>query len=371
MRKNGVELERKTESVFFFAVMLLLLLLGRTTMVAAALPVAISGVEGWPMYGGTAVHSRSQPNFTNVRVQQDTRWVFKTNGWIYGAPCVGVDETVYASSWDGGLYAINATDGSQQWRYEVRRDEQIWSSPAVAVVSDSLLSTPVVVVYVGGNQSLLAITAPQSTGSGSAPGAWSVPTLKWAVKTRAPIFASPTVDLDSGSGTIYIGSLDGTFLAVEPTAGRVLWSFKAGGPIYASATLYAGVVYVATLFPGNVFALDAQTGAKKWSTSTSTSTVRSRSGASGAAFGMPLVAAPLPAVHREPATPLSAVRTYTSSPSMSLQGDAVFLADQEGRFVALNAETGAHFLFIILIYTFICMFVCARVCACACVRVGE
>ena len=290
---------------------------------AAASVLGSADVGGWPMYGATATHSRCQPRFVINSTRITPLWKFKTQNFVYGAPCVGSDETVYASSWDGALYAINP-DSTLQWKYTVRRNEKIWSSPALGATTAGAGGAAPVVVYVGGNQSLLAITtAPPNTSAPAAAGGAATPMLKWAVKTTAPIFASPTVD--HASGNVYIGGLDGTFLAVEPTAGKVLWTFKAGGPIYASAALYAGTVYFATLLPGQAFALDAASGTKRWSASTAAASA-SRT---------------LPSLFPLPPARLDAVRTYTSSPSTSPDGRVVYLADQEGQFVALNASTGA------------------------------
>ena len=71
------------------------------------------------------------------------------------------------------------------------------------------------------------------------------------------ILASPSVDV---LGVVYIGSLDGSFVAVMN--GTVLWEHKTH-PIYASAAVSNTSVFCANM-AGEVFALDRRTGAVKW-----------------------------------------------------------------------------------------------------------
>jgi len=61
------------------------------------------------------------------------------------------------------------------------------------------------------------------------------PSPSWTYKTGARVFASPIVGHD---GTIYVGSLDGQFVALDPD-GSLKWRYSAGQKIYPSA-LVAG-----------------------------------------------------------------------------------------------------------------------------------
>lgn len=67
------------------------------------------------------------------------------------------------------------------------------------------------------------------------------PTIRWRFRTGARVFASPTI---GSNGTIYIGSVDGTFNALNPE-GHLLWSYAASGSIFSSAAVSsAGHIYV-------------------------------------------------------------------------------------------------------------------------------
>ena len=110
-------------------------------------------------------------------------------------------------------------------------EEQLWSSPALSGGG----ADPA--VYVGANESLVAVSQ-----------AGGVPRILWSVRTKAAIFASPTVGDD---GVIFIGSLDSTMRAVAPD-GTTLWVHKALAPIYASAAVSSDAVYFSTLLDGRV-----------------------------------------------------------------------------------------------------------------------
>ena len=60
---------------------------------------------------------------------------------------------------------------------------------------------------------------------------------------------------------------DGNVYALNASTGAKLWSFATGGQVYSSPAVANGVVYIGS-FDGNVYALNASTGAKLWSFAT-------------------------------------------------------------------------------------------------------
>lgn len=83
----------------------------------------------------------------------------------------------------------------------------------------------------------------------------------WSLRTGRGIFSSPVVAAD---GTIYIGSADRTFYALDP-AGAVRWKLATGEIIDSAALLDdRGRVYFGS-GDGQLRALDAATGAPLWS----------------------------------------------------------------------------------------------------------
>ncbi len=74
--------------------------------------------------------------------------------------------------------------------------------------------------------------------------------------------STPTVS-DDGS-TVFVGSYDGNVYALDALSGAELWRFTTSGPVYSS-TAYAstGVVYSGS-YDGIVYAIDALTGGELW-----------------------------------------------------------------------------------------------------------
>jgi outer membrane protein assembly factor BamB len=66
------------------------------------------------------------------------------------------------------------------------------------------------------------------------------------------------------NGVVYFGSDDGNLYALNASTGAELWSFKTGSNVISSPAVANGVVYVGSN-DGNVYALNATTGAKLWS----------------------------------------------------------------------------------------------------------
>ena len=241
-------------------------------------------VAPWPMYGQSAAHGRNQlksPVFTNESV----RWSYHTKQPVYGAASVGKDEIIYFSSWDGYVSAISP-EGLLIWRFNAGDGKQIWSTPALAPCSSSSSRD---VVYVGANKSLLALR--QSTNMSFQTSSEVV----WSVRT-GDILASPSVDV---LGVVYIGSLNGSFIAVRN--GTVLWEHKTHA-IYASAAVSNTTVFCANM-EGEVFALNRSTGDIKWSVRPSK-------------------------------------RPITSSPSLSPDGTIVYVAGQDGQLRAFSTVDG-------------------------------
>jgi outer membrane protein assembly factor BamB len=81
------------------------------------------------------------------------------------------------------------------------------------------------------------------------------------VQTGAYVYASPAVTNAPGLGpTIYLGSYDGTFYALDARSGRINWRFHAGGKISGSATIIGRIVYFADLGDHRTYGLGISTG---------------------------------------------------------------------------------------------------------------
>ena len=65
------------------------------------------------------------------------------------------------------------------------------------------------------------------------------------------------------NGVVYVCSEDGMVYALNANTGTKLWSSATSGAVMSSPAVANGVVYIAGL--GNVYALNASTGAQLWS----------------------------------------------------------------------------------------------------------
>jgi outer membrane protein assembly factor BamB len=156
------------------------------------------------------------------------------------SPPAVVDGVVYAKA-GGTLYAVNADEGTERWRFDGGSPD--YSTPAVVGG----------VVFVGcmlfGEEkgtlepSLLAVNADDGT-------------EMWRFAVSTSIQLTPAV-MD---GIVYFGDNGGTFLAVNTEDGNERWRFEAGGGPSTPAVV-DGVVYVRG---SGLVALDATDGTERW-----------------------------------------------------------------------------------------------------------
>jgi serine/threonine-protein kinase len=74
------------------------------------------------------------------------------------------------------------------------------------------------------------------------------------------VYSSPAL----ANGVVYVGSEGGNVYALNATTGAKLWSYDTRDYVNSSPAVANGVVYVGSI-NDNVYALNAATGAKLWS----------------------------------------------------------------------------------------------------------
>lgn len=185
-------------------------------------------------------------------------WKFRTEGRVISTPLV-VGEAVYVGSTDGSLYAINRTDGTARWRFTT--EGPVNSSPAY---HDGL----VYVASVDGNfYAVDAATGAERwrfTTKGerrfTAPGIHgAIPRTERMPDPFDVFLSSPTV----AGGTVYFGSGDQHVYALDAITGALRWSFATSDVIHASPAVADGVVYIGS-WDRNLYALEALTGRERW-----------------------------------------------------------------------------------------------------------
>jgi outer membrane protein assembly factor BamB len=157
-----------------------------------------------------------------------------------GRPVIA-DGTMFVSSSDGTVYALDPTYGDLKWQSD-RLAEKLWTNPAV--VGDTLY----VSTFDGHIYSLSAET-------GAA--------LNWSFQSTAGFTSSPVVYGE----TILLGSFDRHLYAVRIGADAPAWRFPqdkpAGNWFWSSPVVSGGIVYAGCL-DGKIYALDATTGNEMW-----------------------------------------------------------------------------------------------------------
>lgn len=220
-------------------------------------------VDGASVYVGSADHNL----YAIDRESGAQKWKFETGGAVNSSPAV-LDGLVFVSSLDGRFYAIDAATGKEKWKFSTK-GERRFSAPGIhgampkteVMVDpfDVFLSSPVVsggVVYFGsGDHNVYALDA--ATGR-----------EKWRFSTGNVVHASPAVK----NGIVYIGSWDRNLYALSASTGKELWRFQTGNDttiynqigIASSASVADGVVFFGCR-DGHFYAVDAKSGKQKWS----------------------------------------------------------------------------------------------------------
>jgi len=183
-------------------------------------------------------------NPTGFIVAKDTRtgrekWRFDVQP-IESSPLLRGNR-LYFGSWDGNVYAINATTG-----------KQIWSTSTGAKVNTSAAYSNGRIFIANDDGNVYGIDA--KTGRQI----WQASSQS-QFGSREFFYASPTV----AYGRVFIGNSDGTMYAFGTRSGKTLWARPLGTYIYSGAAVYERKVYVGT-YDGSFYALDAATGDTTW-----------------------------------------------------------------------------------------------------------
>lgn len=180
------------------------------------------------------------------------KWTFATGGKIFTCPAIGDDGTVYVSSSDGRLYALNGQTGAQQWMYDSGGSGG--NSPAIG--NDGT-------VYHSCSRYLDAFDG--TTGA-----------AKWRFQFKDSSRSSPAIGPD---GTVFVGSNDERLYALDGATGLKKWEFEAGDEVDSSPAILSdgiggGTVFFSaatsrpdvsgTAYGRRLFAIDAKTGVQTW-----------------------------------------------------------------------------------------------------------
>lgn len=161
-------------------------------------------------------------------------WVFRTGGSVKAQP-VGYDGTVYISSLDGILYAVDIASGRLRWKARV--GGMLVAAPAVTEDAVFVGSTSGTVVCLRRRDGLLV----------------------WKTHLPPPVFAPAGVD----EHVVCTAAGDGKIYGLSRRDGRRLWDFQTG-MFVQSRIVPARGMFIIGCWDNSVYALDSRTGALRW-----------------------------------------------------------------------------------------------------------
>jgi outer membrane protein assembly factor BamB len=227
----------------------------RRSLILVALCTSAASSQSTMFRGGPehlGVFNSAAPSLTSLI------WKFRTNGRVLSSPAV-VGDAVYIASTDGSLYALNRADGTQRWKFDSKGP--IASSPAVAggVVIVSSVDGLIYGVDAATGASKWTF-ATKGERRFTAPGIHgAIPRTERMPDPFDVFLSSPVI----ANGVVYIGSGDQNVYALDASTGALRWTFATGDVVHASPAVANGVVYVGS-WDRNLYAIDASTGRERW-----------------------------------------------------------------------------------------------------------
>jgi eukaryotic-like serine/threonine-protein kinase len=208
-------------------------------------------------FRGDAQHSGIYQQI-GVPLLHGIKWKFKTGAAVISTPAVA-DGTAYFGSNDHYLYAVNLADGAQRWKFKT--GSRVTSSPAVyngRVYFGSYDGNIYAVDAKSGEQRWKFASEGERRFSGrhlhgTDPAAESMP------DPFDFYLSSPSIDAD----TVYVGSGDGNIYALDASSGALRWKFHTGNVVHASPAVANGMVYIGS-WDSYFYAIDEKSGKERW-----------------------------------------------------------------------------------------------------------
>ena len=218
----------------------------------------------WPTFGFDAERQRVSPPFSLVPPYRLV-WTFHGRALLEFPPVVAYDR-LYLTTFDGRFYALSSRTGKPVWHYFSHRCG--WASPAVAqgLVYQTFIGHACAARRPGSDGTVVAFDARSGH-------------LRW-LRTIGPTETSPLV----AGGRVYVGDWNGRIWALDARTGATRWTYRTGGEIKSSAALAGGTLFIGS-YDGHVYALNARTGRLVWRAS-----AQPRLGSTGTFYSTPAVA---------------------------------------------------------------------------------
>jgi len=226
-------------------------------------PPKLQGIV-WPTFGYDAQRHRVAPSF-HLKPPYRLLWTFHGRALLEFPPAVAYSR-LYLTTFDGRFYALRSKTGKPLWHYFSHRCG--WASPAVSngLVYQTFIGHACNAKRPGTDGVVIAFNA--RTGH-----------ARWH-RVIGPVESSALV----AHGLVYVGDWNGVVWALDARTGAKRWTYRTGGEIKGSVALAGGRVFIGS-YDGHVYALNALTGKLAWRAS-----AQPRLGSTGTFYSSPAVA---------------------------------------------------------------------------------
>jgi outer membrane protein assembly factor BamB len=201
-------------------------------------------LESSPLAVGGALYlGNDKTNLVALRASDGkTIWQFNSPGAIKASPSYHRGR-VFVADYEGAMFAVDAKSGKVLWRTNTTRlppfgEGGFYSSPAIAFGH----------VYAARDDGTV-FGFDEKTGKV----AWSFPTHNF-------VYGSPAVaDVPGTKPTVYIGSYNEHFYALDALTGKQDWKFDVGGPVPGTAVVIGHTVYTSSFKTRDAIGIDVRT----------------------------------------------------------------------------------------------------------------
>lgn len=199
-------------------------------------PDAIA-LSDWPQVQRDSQHSGYYPSALGSNFAVTWRHAFQPEKVFPQAQAIVASGKVFVGTEMGNLYALNATNGAQAWKFTA-------SGP----ILNSVAVEGGRVFFGAMDGAVYAVDA--NTGNQ----VWKAQLSQFLGFSTAPVIAD---------GKVLLGGRNGIFYALNPANGNVIWSYDAGSPILMTAAWNGGKAYFGAMNM-RVYAITTASGSLAW-----------------------------------------------------------------------------------------------------------
>lgn len=197
-------------------------------------------------------------------------WSRSTRDRIKSDPLVH-NSVVYFTSYDGHIYALNASSGKEIWTFprsvvtpDKEEEKFEVEAPGEAAVAAREVPAPGLAgAAMGAPTPEFEAEAAPEVPAEAGPEPQPVPESELAVVTGSFSYSSPTIF----NNTLYVGNLDHRLYAIDIETGKMKWRYKTDAPVTSSPRVHKGNLYFGSN-DGNVYAVNTDPPGVLWRSKT-------------------------------------------------------------------------------------------------------